>query len=165
MIGTISLLFLLITLFVVKVVGEIRNEIESYTFQTFPKDKIALHMPCEESNMFATKCMCHIKCTDNQCLNARKICEKYQDSKGCRYMLIRGYQKKIATLKRVASPTELARFNVSMYPHTFSDLSSPRWKSLKEQSKTVFSTGTKLSDLLSTSGNKGQAILSKIFSV
>ena len=39
------------------------NNIEVYTFTNFPKHKIALHFPCQESNMFATKCMCHLKCT------------------------------------------------------------------------------------------------------
>ena len=54
-------------------------EVETYTFQNFPKDKIALHMPCEESNMFATKCMCHLRCTDDTCLNAQELCVKYKD--------------------------------------------------------------------------------------
>ncbi len=56
------------------------EKIEMYTFQTFPKDKVALHMPCQESNMFATKCMCHLKCTDSKCSNAYKLCEKYRKS-------------------------------------------------------------------------------------
>ena len=29
--------------------------IEIYRLSDFPPDRIALHMPCEESNMFATK--------------------------------------------------------------------------------------------------------------
>jgi len=31
--------------------------LEVFKMAEFPKSKIALHMPCEESNMFATKCM------------------------------------------------------------------------------------------------------------
>jgi hypothetical protein len=53
--------------------------VEIYTFADFPKDKVALHMPCEESNMFATKCMCHLRCTSKSCENAIKICDKYKD--------------------------------------------------------------------------------------
>lgn len=52
--------------------------IETYPLDKFPKDKVALHMPCEESNMFATKCMCHLKCTDLACNNAKQLCEKYE---------------------------------------------------------------------------------------
>ena len=55
--------------------------IETYSYDSFPKDKVALHMPCEESNIFATKCMCHIKCTDKTCANALRLCVKYKDSK------------------------------------------------------------------------------------
>lgn len=29
--------------------------LEIYKMENFPKDKIALHLPCEESNVFATK--------------------------------------------------------------------------------------------------------------
>ncbi len=54
------------------------TEIETYTFDNFPKNKIAVHMPCEESNMFATKCMCHLKCTDPSCKNAKELCKKYE---------------------------------------------------------------------------------------
>lgn len=52
-------------------------QIMEYDFHKFPKDIVALHMPCEESNVFATKCMCHIRCTDSKCTNARDICNKY----------------------------------------------------------------------------------------
>ncbi len=106
-----SVMLILLNAVVLIVVAsqDISSDIEVYTFQNFPKNKIALHMPCEESNMFATKCMCHIKCTDNNCLNAKKICMKYRESKGCRFMLIRGNQKKIATLKRTPTESELTR--------------------------------------------------------
>lgn len=53
--------------------------IETYQLDKFPKNKVALHMPCQESNMFATKCMCHLKCTDPTCKNAKELCEKYED--------------------------------------------------------------------------------------
>lgn len=49
-----------------------------YGYDNFPVEKVALHMPCEESNMFATKCMCHIICSDPKCENAKSLCEKYQ---------------------------------------------------------------------------------------
>lgn len=75
-----SVLFLLIGFISVQYVF---TKIETYTFDTFPKDKVAVHMPCEESNMFATKCMCHLKCTDSSCNNAKELCEKYEQ----RYVL------------------------------------------------------------------------------
>lgn len=159
----ITLIFCTVASFVLAVVGE--HEIETYTFQSFPKDKIALHMPCEESNMFATKCMCHIKCIDNQCLNAKRICEKYRNSKGCKYMLIRGYQKKIATLKRQPMLEELSRFNITMYPRSFNQLEEPHWRTLKEQSKVSYNPKRSLRDLLEVSGSKGENILNKVFTV
>lgn len=51
----------------------------TYNYINFPKQVVALHMPCEESNMFATKCMCHIKCKGSNCDNAKEVCEKYID--------------------------------------------------------------------------------------
>ena len=52
--------------------------IVQYDYNNFPSNVVALHMPCQESNMFATKCMCHIKCIDNTCSNAKSICTKYE---------------------------------------------------------------------------------------
>lgn len=52
-------------------------QVLEFDLNEFPKDLVALHMPCEESNMFATKCMCHLICTDNKCTNARNLCSKY----------------------------------------------------------------------------------------
>lgn len=49
-----------------------------HDYNNFPKDVVALHMPCEESNMFATKCMCHIRCIDSSCVNAKALCQKYE---------------------------------------------------------------------------------------
>lgn len=54
------------------------NDIEVYRMDSFPKEKVAMHMPCEESNMFATKCMCHLRCTDQNCGNAIALCQKYR---------------------------------------------------------------------------------------
>ena len=56
----------------------LENDIEVMKLADFPNNaKIALHMPCVESNMFATKCMCHLKCTDENCQNAINLCNKY----------------------------------------------------------------------------------------
>ena len=80
------------------------KSIEKHTFEDFPSDRIALHFPCKESNMFATNCACHVKCTELTCQNAMDLCKKYRDSVGCKYVLIRGGKtKKIATLKRQSS--------------------------------------------------------------
>lgn len=59
-------------------VRTIWGDVVEYNFNTFPKNIVALHMPCEESNVFATKCMCHIQCTDPTCSNARALCSKYE---------------------------------------------------------------------------------------
>lgn len=56
------------------------NQIEILPLSEFNNNlKVSLHMPCEESNMFATKCMCHIKCTDRSCKNAVELCQKYRN--------------------------------------------------------------------------------------
>ncbi len=55
-----------------------QNDIEVYQLNSFPNQKVALHMPCEESNVFATKCMCHLRCTDPKCGNAIALCQKYK---------------------------------------------------------------------------------------
>ncbi len=60
------------------VAGGDGDQVQVYTFSNFPSNKTALHMPCEESNMFATKCMCHIRCTTPNCENAIKLCDKYK---------------------------------------------------------------------------------------
>ena len=54
-----------------------------HDYNNFPKDVVALHMPCVESNMFATKCMCHLKCTDPSCANAKALCAKYESRFAC----------------------------------------------------------------------------------
>lgn len=111
----INIIYLLL---IISYKSNANDDIEVFRMEKFPKDKLALHMPCIESNMFATKCMCHLKCTSPNCDNARKICEKYKD-KGCKYMLLRGQGiKMIATLKRTPSIDELKSFDISMYPKT-----------------------------------------------
>ena len=90
----------------------------------FPQNQIALHMPCEESNFFATKCMCHIKCTDHSCANAVSLCKKYSSSKRCKFVLLRDIGKvKIATLKRTPTEEELSSFDVSKYKNDETGLS------------------------------------------
>jgi hypothetical protein len=74
-------------------------DLESYQLDKFPTSKVALHMSCKESNMFATNCACHLRCKEPTCRHAWEICEKYKDSKGCKYVLFRNGQNKIATLK------------------------------------------------------------------
>ncbi len=65
------------------------NEIEVMKLSDFPNNlKIALHMPCVESNVFATKCMCHIKCTDELCNNAINLCTKYSERSDIFYYFI-----------------------------------------------------------------------------
>lgn len=86
------------------------SQILEYNYNNFPKHIVAMHMPCEESNMFATKCMCHIKCKDNKCRNAWNICKKYENTLGCKYILFRLVgQGKIATLKRKPTIEETER--------------------------------------------------------
>ena len=53
--------------------------IETYRLDEFPNDKIALHFPCNESNMFATNCACHLKCREANCQAAFELCNKYKD--------------------------------------------------------------------------------------
>jgi len=104
--------FILYFLFLTELITFVlcKSEIEIYVFSEFPKSKIALHMPCEESNMFATKCMCHIKCPEDTCQKAINLCEKYSN-RGCKYILLRKIGRfKVATLKRSPTNEELKRF-------------------------------------------------------
>jgi hypothetical protein len=60
---------------------QLRANIHIGKLEEFSKlNKIALHFSCSESNMFATNCACHVKCTDPLCNNAVNICEKYHKS-------------------------------------------------------------------------------------
>jgi hypothetical protein len=103
--------------------------IETYRLDNFPKSKTSMHMPCAESEQFATNCACHIKCLDRDCQNAKKLCLKYKDQ-GCKYMLLRGPQDKLlATLKREPTASEQAAFDVSAYPDTQAALeASELWR-------------------------------------
>lgn len=56
----------------------IKAEIEVYRKEDFHKSKVGIHIPCQESNEFSTKCWCFIKCTDAECENAKNICKKYE---------------------------------------------------------------------------------------
>ena len=91
------------------------GRLELHTFESFPENKIALHFSCKESNMFATNCACHLKCTTPNCANAIHLCHQYSDTVGCRYIFIRGYKNKIATLKRVPTEAERAAVDVSIF--------------------------------------------------
>ncbi|RYG66093.1 hypothetical protein EON64_10540 [archaeon] len=84
--------------------------IETYTLSSFPNQrKIALHFPCAESDVFPTKCMCHIRCAGKDCLNARGICVKYR-ALGCQYLIMRGGRaSRFATLKRRPTSQERDR--------------------------------------------------------
>jgi hypothetical protein len=149
--------------------------IEVMRLEDFPKHKVALHMPCEESNMFATKCMCHIKCTEPSCTEAKKLCVKYETSKGCKYVLIRN-NGKLATLKREPLPEESARFDISMYPNTTRDLLegstafSPvnpswraKWTDIEAANKLKNRQGPIIYQLLSDMEERGTSLVDKLF--
>lgn len=80
----------------------------------FPRDVVALHFPCAESNMFATNCACHLRCRDRGCKDAVQLCERYHSSRGCKYVLLRGgANNRIATLKRIPTSAESAQYDLS----------------------------------------------------
>ena len=88
-----------------------KAEVEVHPMSRFQEkfpDKIALHFHCDETNMFAHEmCECHVRCRDEGCMNAKTICEKYEESHGCKYVFIRGNKRnRFATLKRSPNPTE-----------------------------------------------------------
>ena len=58
--------------------AELYPDLESDRLNSFPHHKISLHMPCVESNMFATNCACHIRCLEPSCKQAWELCEKYK---------------------------------------------------------------------------------------
>lgn len=139
------------------------SEIEIYDMKDFPESKISLHMPCEESNMFATKCMCHVKCTDKQCKNAVELCKKYAD-RGCSYVLKRKIGAKgIATLKRSPTVEELKSFSIDEYPTSMKDiLTLEPWKSFQKKHKITGKPGILLSSLVN-SNEDTKLVLNKIF--
>jgi hypothetical protein len=110
---------------------EFSKKIVVVQMSLLPSTEIALHMPCNESNFFATKCMCHIQCTSAGCANAISLCSKYSTTRGCKYVLLREIGKKlIATLKRTPSTQELDNIDISSYPTTIKQLTMEPWKSI-----------------------------------
>ena len=109
-------------------IDTIANESDVYVgplnkFAEAHPNTISMHFFCPESNMFATNCACHLKCTSGEfCQNAVQVCKKYRISHGCKYVLTRN-NNRIATLKREATPSEKKAFDVSEYK--LLNLSSP----------------------------------------
>lgn len=132
------------------------SAIEVYDLGAFPNEhKVAMHMPCEESNVFPTKCMCHMRCSDPQCANAANLCRRYE-SRGCRYLIMRGNaNNKFATLKRTPTPAESAWFNTSTYEKTATE---PRGRSSGRPP-----LGPLVGDLVKTAGAAGERALKEIF--
>jgi hypothetical protein len=90
--------------------------VERWTFETFPKDKVALHFACEEENVFATNCACHLHCRTPDCAEAVNLCDAYSSTLGCQYVFIRGGKKnRFATLKRRPTDEEKRQYDVSAY--------------------------------------------------
>jgi hypothetical protein len=90
--------------------------VEKHEMAAFSKmDKIAMHFPCAEANVFHSKCACHVRCPSADCSNAVSLCKKYEKTEGCQYVLIRGTSRKIATLKRGPTAEESRRFNIDEY--------------------------------------------------
>ena len=144
---------------------------ETYRLDEFPKGKVALHFPCAESNIFATNCACHMKCTEPTCKAAYKVCEKYKDSHGCKYVLLRGRgRNKIATMKRSPTAEEVQRFRIDRYPSTMEevmDVKGPWQRSYQTHLRRNTQKGTNppyLSDLVKRAGNKGQLTLDAVMS-
>lgn len=76
---------------------------------------ISMHFSCPESNMFATNCACHLKCTTGKsCQNAVQLCKNYRISHGCKYVLTRN-NNRIATLKREVTINEMKMLDISEY--------------------------------------------------
>lgn len=93
-----------------------RVHVELWTFETFPKNKVALHFACKESNVFSTNCACHLRCRTPDCAEAVSLCDAYSSTLGCQYVFIRGGKKnRIATLKRRPTEEEKRQFDVSAY--------------------------------------------------
>ena len=132
---------------------------ETYRLDEFPKGKVALHFPCAESNIFATNCACHMKCSEPTCKAAYKVCEKYKDSHGCKYVLLRGRgRNKIATMKRSPTAEEVQRFRVDRYPTTMDeamDVKGPWQRSYRTTQKGAANPPF-LSELVKRAGNMGR---------
>ena len=152
----IAITFLILTYYISP------SEIETYKLNAFPKDVIALHMPCKESNAFATKCMCHIYCKDRQCSNAKAICDKYSNI-GCKYVILRGSLKLLATLKRTPTAEEMATFDIASYPKNHSTLQTGKWFEMKESIGLSQESRILLKDLVINLDSKGNVLLTKLF--
>jgi len=132
------------------------KEIEMYKLEAFPRDKVALHFSCAESELFATNCACHVRCRGGGCDNAKKICAKYRASSGCKYVLLRGGAKnKFATLKREPTAIEQGHFSTDKYPKT--DLALKEWMqqqgfSLDNGNTSKTKTGPLVSDYSTSKG-------------
>ena len=95
------------------------------TFAETHPNTISMHFSCPESNMFATNCACHLKCTvGKSCQNAVQLCKKYRLSHGCKYVLTRN-NNKIATLKREITIEEKKRFDISEFKYMNHSSSRP----------------------------------------
>eukprot|EP00981_Chlorochromonas_danica_P008951 scaffold2353_cov181-Ochromonas_danica.AAC.8 len=137
------------------------KEIEVYTLENFPNhEKVALHMPCEESNVFPTKCMCHIRCADPACLNAKNLCRKKYEH--CKYLILRGGQhNRFATLKRSASAEEEEAFDLTAY-RTQPGQGQGQEKGAGQGQRRW--DGPVLSQWLPQLGAEGEEVLAKLFS-
>eukprot|EP01033_Poteriospumella_lacustris_P006673 gene6673-4811_t len=116
--------------------------------------------------MFATNCACHLRCTDSQCENAKKICKKYEDN-GCRYVLLRGGKNnRIATLKRVPTQQELQQFDLSAYPKSFAEMEGSKWATMMRDSQSnasrINSRGS-FRSLVEQLGPKGGNLMREVF--
>ena len=137
------------------------GSLEVLRLDAFPKDKVAMHFSCEESNMFATNCACHLRCTESACHNAKRLCVKYANI-GCKYVLTRGPpSNQIATLKRTPTQSELARFNISNYPLSRKSLTISPWVEMQAAINAAkgLDSGPTLRDLATQAGAKGEKTL------
>ena len=66
--------------------------------EDFEEDRLALHFPCKESNMFATNCACHLRCTGASCANAVDVCNKYSAIR------VEGADGVVQTVRESSSP-------------------------------------------------------------
>lgn len=143
-----------------------KGEIEVMRLDAFPRNEIAMHFSCPESNMFATNCACHLRCRDGRtCSDAVAICEKYKTSHGCRYVLLRGgASNAIATLKRVPTEQELRSLDLSQYPTSMQKLqASPKWSALRESARRKRApSGPMVGDLVRVSGPAGDRLLTTL---
>lgn len=76
-------------------------------------------------------------------------------------MLLRKVGKeRVATLKRVANPEELARFDISAYPQTPAAFKEEDWKT-----NNLFSSEQRIRDLIQNVGTRGNTLVDRLFKV